>query len=165
MEQGFDFANIPLVGREAIREKLLLGIQAASEGRGQTVLLRGGPGSGKTHLSEGLKNEAERRGFTVASGRAYRAESGVPYSLFSDAFLPLLRSQSRESLNVLTRGGVPELEYLFPGLTASQGPGPKLEVESSTEFRTRILWTFSELLQETVQTRAASRRDGRSSVG
>ena len=52
MEQGFDFANIPLVGREAIREKLLLGLQSASEGRGQTVLLRGGPGSGKTHLSE-----------------------------------------------------------------------------------------------------------------
>jgi len=148
MEQGFDFANIPLVGRAAIREKLLLGLQAASEGRGQTVLLRGGPGSGKTHLSEGLKNEAERRGFTVTSGRAYRAESGVPYSLFSDAFLPLLRSQSKESLNVLTRGGVPELEYLFPGLADSQGPGPKLEVESSTEFQTRILWTFSELLQE-----------------
>jgi DNA-binding CsgD family transcriptional regulator len=148
MEQGFDFAHLPVVGRDAVQERLLLCLRSASEGNGRTVFLTGEPGCGKTHVSRSLMSEAERRGFSISEGRAYRAESGAPYSLISDAFLPLLRSQSKESLNVLTRGGFPELEYLFPGLTTSPGSDLRLEAESSREFRTRVLWNFSELLQE-----------------
>ncbi|MFC1574878.1 BREX system ATP-binding domain-containing protein, partial [Gemmatimonadota bacterium] len=148
MEKVVDFGALPVVGREAIQERLLLGLQAAQRGQGGTLLLSGERGTGKTHISRHLREEAERKGFTVAAGRAYRAESGVPYSVFSDAFLPLLRSQPPEALNVLTRGGAPELEYLFPGLSVTGSPGPRLESESSGEFRTRVLWTFTELLRE-----------------
>jgi DNA-binding CsgD family transcriptional regulator len=147
-DQGFDFAHLPVVGRERVQETLLRGLQAAAKGEGETVLLTGEPGSGKTHVCRFLQGRAERKGFTVCSGRAYRAESGIPYSLFSDTFLPLLRSLSPDSLNILTRGGVAELEYLFPTLPSSRESVPKADAESSKEFRTRILWSFSELLQE-----------------
>jgi len=126
----------------------MAGLEAAKGGRGKTLLLLGERGSGKSHLTRCIQDEAERRGFQIAAGRAYRAESGVPYSLFSDTFLPLLRAQPPDALNVLTRGGAPELEYLFPGLAPTGGSSPRLSSESVSEFRTRVLWTFTELLRE-----------------
>jgi len=148
MEKPFDFGTLPLVGRDRVQETLLTCLQSAQQGHGSTILLTGERGSGKSHLARSIRGEAERKGFQIASGRAYRAESGVPYSLFSDAFLPLLRAQTADALNVLTRGGAPELEYLFPGLGQFNDPSPHLDSESATEFRTRVLWTFAELLKE-----------------
>jgi DNA-binding CsgD family transcriptional regulator len=148
MERAFDFGDLPLVGRAHVQERILAGLDLAKGGRGCTLLLTGGRGCGKTHLSRSVRGEAERKGFQIATGRAYRAESGVPYSLFSDAFLPLLRAQPPEALNVLTRGGAPELEYLLPGLTRASEPSPRISSESLSEFRTRVLWTFAELLRE-----------------
>lgn len=147
MEKGFDFSALPVVGREEIQERLLSGLQSALSGKGRTLLLTGERGSGKTHLFRYLQGEAERKGFSVALGRAYRAEAGVPYSLFSDAFLPLLRSQPPESLTVLTRGGTPELAHLFPGLPSSGDAAHRVESETPRELRTRVLWTFVELLR------------------
>jgi DNA-binding CsgD family transcriptional regulator/tetratricopeptide (TPR) repeat protein len=148
MERLFDFRSLPLVGRESVQEKLLTCLQSAQRGHGTNILLTGERGMGKSHLTRCIRSEAERRGFQIAAGRGYRAESGVPYSLFSDAFLPLLKAQPSETLNVLTRGGAPEVEYLFPGLGPSDGPSPHLDSESPNEFRTRVLWTFAELLKE-----------------
>lgn len=148
MEKLFDFGSLPLVGREPVQERLLTCLLSAQMGHGKTILLTGERGTGKSHLTGCIRGEAERKGFQIAAGQAYRAESGVPYSLFSDAFLPLLRAQPPEALNVLTRGGAPELEYLFPGLGPSSGPSPRFDSESATEFRTRVLWTFAELLKE-----------------
>jgi DNA-binding CsgD family transcriptional regulator len=148
MERAFDFGALPMVGRDEVHEALLASLQQARSGRGKTLLLTGERGSGKSHLVRSIRGEAERKGFQIATGRAYRAESGVPYSLFSDAFLPLLRAQPPEALNVLTRGGGPELEYLFPGLAPAAESAPRLSSESVSEFRTRVLWTFAELLRE-----------------
>ncbi len=148
MEKSFDFSDLPMVGRGPVQERVLAGLERAKEGRGGTFLLTGERGTGKTHLCRCVRGEAERKGFQLATGRAYRAESGVPYSLFSDAFLPFLRAQPPEALNVLTRGGAPELEYLLPGLSTSPDTSPRMRSESVSEFRTRVLWTFAELLRE-----------------
>ncbi len=147
MEKGFDFSTLPVIGREEIQESLLSNLQSALDGQGRTLLLTGERGTGKTHLCRFLLSEAERKGFSVVLGRAYRAEAGVPYSLFSDAFLPLLRAQPPEALTVLTRGGASELAPLFPGLLSSEEPNRPASFESSSETRTRILWTFVELLR------------------
>ena len=148
MEKSFDFGDLPLVGRAPVQERILAALDLARSGKGSTLLLTGERGSGKTHLSRFIRGEAERRGFQIATGRAYRAEAGVPYSLFSDAFLPFLRAQPPEALNVLTRGGAPELEYLFPGLARTPDASPRMSSESVSEFRTRVIWTFTELLRE-----------------
>jgi len=126
---------------------LLSGLQSAQEHKGRTFLVTGKRGTGKSHLCRHLQNEAERKGFTVALARAYRAEAGVPYSLFSDAFLPILRAQPPEALTVLSRGGAAELEHLFPGLISSPDSNRRLEAESPGETRTRVLWTFTEVLR------------------
>lgn len=148
MEKAFDFSDLPMVGRGQAQERILAGLERAKGGRGGTFLLTGERGAGKTHLCRSVRGEAERKGFQIATGQAYRAESGVPYALFSDAFLPLLRAQPPEALNVLTRGGAPELEYLFPSLSRAPDTSPRMRSESVTEFRTRVLWTFVELLRE-----------------
>ncbi len=147
MAKGFDFSTLPLIGREETKSRLVSGLQSALEGEGQTLLLRGELGSGKTHLCRHLHDDAQRRGFTVALGKAYRAESGVPYSLFSDAFLPLLKAQSPATLEIISRGGASDLEHLFPGLTPSPGTDDRVESESPGELRARVLWTFVELLK------------------
>ncbi|MBT8398448.1 MAG: AAA family ATPase, partial [Gemmatimonadetes bacterium] len=147
METGFDFSTLPLIGREETKARLVSGLQSALEGVGRTLLLRGELGTGKSHLCRHLRDDAERRGFKVVLGRAYRAESGVPYSLFSDAFLPLLRDQAPETLEVLSRGGALELEHLFPGLTRTSAETARVESESPGELRARVLWTFVEVLK------------------
>ena len=148
MTRDLDFSTLPVVGREGIRTRLLAGLQSALEGRGRIVLATGERGTGKTHLCRFLRVEAERRGFSVAAGQAYQVEAGVPYSLFSDAFLPLFRAQPPEGLIILSRGGTADLEQLFPGLT---GLPPetlaRTEGESPGETRARVLWTFTEVLR------------------
>jgi DNA-binding CsgD family transcriptional regulator len=143
-----DLSTLPAVGREDVLDELMLALEAASRGEGRTIFLSGEEGTGKTHFTRCVQAEAERREFRVAAGRAYRAEAGVPYSLFSDAFLPLLRSLPTETLTVLTRGGIPELKYLFPALDPGDGAPSSSPVENPAEFRTRVLWTFSELVRE-----------------
>ena len=46
--------------------------------------------------------QAAQRGFTVATGRAYPVETGVPYAVLSDALLPILRSLEPAVLSLLT---------------------------------------------------------------
>jgi DNA-binding CsgD family transcriptional regulator len=146
MAKGFDFSTLPVVGRDHIRARLQDGLLSALAGTGRTILLTGDRGTGKTHLCRHLQAEATRQGFSVASGRAYKAESGVPYALFSDAFLPILRAQTPDSLTVLSRGGTRELGQLFPGLIPSRHEDPKPEPESPGDLRLRLLWTFTEVL-------------------
>ena len=148
MARDLDFSALPVVGREDIQRRLLTSLQSALEGRGRIVLVTGERGTGKTHLCRYLGSEAERRGFSVATGQAYQVERGVPYALFSDTFLPLLRAQPPEALTVLSRGGNADLEQLFPGLTRSPSVrGTRLGAETPGETRARVLWTFTEVLR------------------
>ncbi len=145
--EGVGFPMLPLVGREEIQEKLLLGLEAAHRHEGRTLILTGERGTGKSSLCRLLGARAREEGFRVTAGRAFLAESGVPYSLCNDAFLPLLREEKPETLEVLTRGGSGALSYLFPGLRLSTAPMAWTEEETSGEFRARILWTLAELLR------------------
>ncbi|MGH7481889.1 MAG: helix-turn-helix transcriptional regulator, partial [Longimicrobiales bacterium] len=90
---------------------------------------------------------ARRRGFTVAHGRGYPVESGVPYALFADALMPLLRALDASTLAVLTRGGEAELAYLFPALVPADARAPAAAVEDPTEFKTRLLWNLTQFLR------------------
>ena len=81
-------------------------LDAAEKGRGTTLLLEGEGGQGKTRLALATAERATKRGWLVAIGRAYPVEVGVPYALFTDALLPLLRTLEPAALSVLTRGAV-----------------------------------------------------------
>jgi predicted ATPase len=110
------------------------------------VIVSGEGGVGKSRLAAELGARAEGRAWKVAYGRAFPVETGVPYALFSDAFLPILRELDNDALTLLTRGGADELRYLFPALGPSGGDGEAPAGEPD-EVRTRLMWNFAEFLK------------------
>jgi DNA-binding NarL/FixJ family response regulator len=90
-----------------------------------------------------LAERAAKQGWTVAVGRAYPVERGVPYALFADAFVPLLRGLEPGALAVLTRGGHEDIARLFPALRDDAAPPAG---DGAPEAKARLLWTFAQLL-------------------
>ena len=144
--------QLPLVGRSS--ELAMLGtlLDAAEKGRGSTVLLEGEGGQGKTRLALATAERAAKRGWLVAIGRAYPVEVGVPYALFTDALLPVLRTLDQSALSVLTRGAVSELSHLFPLLTTGEAP-IRGAGDQGSEVKTRLLWNFAQLVSRLAQKR------------
>lgn len=134
-----------LVGRTADLQSLSAGLSDADAGRGSTVFLVGESGIGKTRLVTSAAEQAAHRGFTVAMGRAYPVETGVPYAVFSDALLPVLRSLEASVLTLLTRGGTAELAQLFPALDAG-ARAPSVPRGDPAEIKARLLWNFAQFL-------------------
>ena len=140
------FTTLPLVGREA--ELSLLGgmLDDVAASRGRTLFLAGEGGVGKTRLAKAAADQAARRGWRVAIGRAYPVETGVPYAPFSDALLPILRAIEPAALSVLTRGGNNELAQLFPALAAPGDRSQGAARGDPAEFKSRLLWNFAQFL-------------------
>ena len=137
----------PLAGREAELAALAQALANAEQGRGGTIILAGESGIGKTRLATSIVEQASKRGFTVAIGRAYPVETGVPYAVFGDALLPILRALEPAMIAVLTRGGNAELVQLFPALATGDRPltGGAVRGDPS-ELRARLLWNFTQFL-------------------
>ena len=136
---------LPLTGRNKELSTLSAALHDADGGRGATVILSGESGIGKTRLATALVDQAVKRGFTIAVGRAYPVEAGVPYAVLSDALLPVLRTLEPSVLSLLTRGGSAELVQLFPAL----GSGERAASASRgdpTELKARLLWNFTQFL-------------------
>src|SRR3981081_4602417 len=136
----------PLVGRSAELSLLSRTIDEAAQGAGHSVFIVGEGGIGKTRLATAAAERAAKRGWSVAIGRSYPVETGVPYALFSDALVPLVRKLEPGTLAVLTRGGAAELSYLFPGLGAA---GERERVSAGadpSELKARLLWNFTQFL-------------------
>ena len=142
--RGLDHA--PLVGRSAELALLSRIVDDAAQGAGRSVFIVGEGGIGKTRLAMAAAERAARDNWTLAIGRAYPVETGVPYALFSDALLPLLRKLDPATLSVLSRGGSAELGYLFPTLSAA-GDRPRSSGDGDpAELKARLLWNFTQFL-------------------
>ncbi len=136
----------PLVGRDRELSFLSKTLDDAAKGAGRSVFIVGEGGIGKTRLAAAAAERAEKRGWSVAIGRSYPVETGVPYALFSDALLPLVRALEPATLSVLTRGGGGELGYLFPNL-ATTGERDRASVGADpSEIKSRLLWNFTQFL-------------------
>src|SRR5262249_40818301 len=71
--------------------------------------------------------------------------TGVPYAVFSDALMPLLRGIDPSVLTLLTRGGTAELAQLFPALGTADRPASPARGDPA-ELKARVLWNFAQLL-------------------
>src|SRR5947209_1309185 len=139
--------TLPLTGRGAELSKLTAALHHAEGAQGATVLLAGESGVGKSRLASTLADHAAKRGFKVGFGRAYPVETGVPYAVFGDALLPLLRALDAATMSLLTRGGSAELVQLFPALGTGDRSGTARQVRGDpSELRARLLWNFTQFL-------------------
>ena len=136
----------PLVGRSAELALLSKATDEAAKGAGRSVFIVGEGGIGKTRLAGAASERAAKRGWSVAVGRAYPVETGVPYALFSDALLPLVRSLDAAALSVLTRGSATDFSYLFPNLGPSADRSRASAGADPSEIKARLLWSFTQFL-------------------
>lgn len=116
----------------------------AAAGTGNALVLRGESGVGKTRLAQLAMRHAAADGWTVASGGAYAVETGVPYALFADALVPVLRGLADTTVSLLSRGATSHLAHVFPALVGQ--PADDDRQISSPEFKGRVLWTVAQLL-------------------
>ena len=136
----------PLIGRTRELASLSTLIRDAKKGAGRTLIISGDGGVGKTRLLTEASQAAAHEGWRVIVGRSFAVETGIPYALFSDAFLPVLQAMDAPALQVLTRGGVAELGVLFPPL-APEGRRERLASGmDAEEFKSRLLWNFTQFL-------------------
>jgi predicted ATPase len=142
----------PLVGRGDELNELSAALTEADAGRGRTMLVVGESGVGKTRLVNALADRAAARGFTIAIGRAYPVETGIPYAVFSDAMVPLVRAIEPSVLTLLSRGGTADLVQLFPALDTAARPSTNTRGDPA-ELKARLLWNFAQFL-----TRFAAKR-------
>ncbi len=133
---------VPLVGRDAELASLTATLRDAVLGRAQTVFLAGEGGAGKTRLARQIADLAREQGLAVAEGRAFAVETGVPYAIFTDALLPLLRGLEPGALTVLTRGAGSDLAPILPALFTPAGRAG----ESPAEGKARMHWSFAQLV-------------------
>ena len=139
--------SAPLIGRGGELAKLTAALQSAETGHGGTFIITGESGIGKTRLATALIDVAAKRNAAIAVGRAYPVETGVPYAIFSDALLPILRGIDPSALALLTRGGNAELVQLFPALGTGDRPVSTTGVRGEpAELRARLLWNFTQFL-------------------
>ena len=136
----------PLVGRSAELAFLSKTLDEAAKGAGRSVFVVGEGGIGKTRLVTAAAERAAKRGWSVAVGRSYPVETGVPYALFSDALLPLVRTLEPATLSVLSRGGTAELGYVFPNLGGSSDRERASAGANPSEIKARLLWNFTQFL-------------------
>jgi predicted ATPase/DNA-binding CsgD family transcriptional regulator len=136
----------PLVGRGTELALLSRTIDEAANGAGRSVFIVGEGGIGKTRLAAAAAERAAKRGWSVAIGRAYPVETGVPYAVFSDALLPIVRKLEPATLSVLTRGGAADLGYLFPNLGAPGDRDRAISGADPSEIKARLLWNFTQFL-------------------
>ncbi len=136
---------LPLVGRgqeiNTLRE-----ILCRSEEGPNLVFLTGGQGVGKSRLATTAAEEALANGNYVVHAQAFPLDNNAPFSLFSDAFTPIIHGMESTSIQAMSRGGLAELGRLFPAAlneeTSWTGTGG-----NSEERRTRMFWAFAEFLR------------------
>lgn len=136
--------SAPMIGRNAELAILSAALDAAARGAGGTHLLAGEGGIGKTRLATAVAELATARGFEQLVGRAFPVEQGIPYALFADAFVPMLRRMPPSMLQVVARGGTGELAALFPALRSSEVTPLAAPAE---ELKPRLLDAFARFVQ------------------
>ncbi|MBI4789682.1 MAG: AAA family ATPase [Chloroflexi bacterium] len=87
--------DIPIVARAREIETLRAQLDAARRGQGQTVLLAGDAGVGKTRLAFETLRIGAAAGMTTLIGAVYEQEGQMPYQPFIEAFDRYLAEQQR----------------------------------------------------------------------
>src|SRR5688572_5210590 len=138
---GGGLKQLPHVGRASEIALLSDWLGDVADGHGGLHLIAGQSGIGKTRLAKAITERAEREKWAVCTGRVYSVESGVPFAVWSDALMQLLRAMDPAARNVLTRGG-DWLGTICPPF----GTENASRDSDGSDGKARLLWQFSQFL-------------------
>ncbi len=109
-----------VVGRDAEQARFAEHLRLAATGRGQTVVLAGEAGVGKSAFVRDAIAAATRDGFRVLYGVTLESDKGLPYAPFVGAVRSGFRGIARERLGRVLGQAAPDLAQLFPELGKAQ---------------------------------------------
>src|SRR5687767_7482212 len=118
-----------VVGRQAERARFAEHLAHARDGRGQTVLLSGEAGVGKSAFTRQAIEAATADGFRVLYGVTVESDGGLPYAPFVAAVRSGFRGIERERLGRVLAQTAPDLAQLFPELSKASRSEPATTVE------------------------------------
>lgn len=138
-----------MVGRKKEFEEARMIWGKAAAGQGQTLLISGEPGIGKTRLTREIMTHAEISGGQVLIGGSY-AEGGAPYATFGQIVRKILASEGEHAVefpeyiiaDLITLA--PDLRPLHPDVS----PNPKLEPKFEQQRMFESVTTFFKQLSE-----------------
>jgi DNA-binding CsgD family transcriptional regulator/tetratricopeptide (TPR) repeat protein len=137
------------VGRATELAALDSTLGAATGGRGQTVIVGGEAGIGKTALLARFADLARPRGIHVLSGSCIEFDAGGPaYGPFLEALRGLLQSLPREQLAAIVGPGRSELSRLLPEIGRTLGGGardPEPDPNAPARLFEQVLGLFERL--------------------
>lgn len=133
-----------LIGRASDLEVIRHGLEQVRSGQGQTVLLGGEAGIGKSRLVVEVKKLAADLGFTLWQGSCFEPDRTLPYAPILDLLRTLLAVQP-ESLHPYAADLVtllPELTRLWPNLPPAPSGEPEQEKRRLFQTLTRLCTTL-----------------------
>lgn len=138
--------DVPLVGRETQRAKLVADLEAiGAGGGGGLVLLAGEPGIGKTRLAQEMMQAALNRGFLVASGRCYEPQSAIAYFPFLEA-LSMAYGAAPTSLRAALPHRWPDVARLLSDQEIGASPAPPAHATAGANDQQRLFLQVSGFL-------------------
>ena len=139
-------ARLPFVGRQGELSRLvgLLGQTAA--GHGGLVLVVGGPGIGKTRLTEEFVEAADAKGFSVLWGHCAEGDWAPPYAPFAEVLESLTSGPLPEELRADLGPAGSVVAQIAPGLRQAVPDLPEVVAVQPDEERFRLLEGVAQVL-------------------
>lgn len=105
-----------VVGRVAEAARFASALSSAKAGNGQTVVLGGEAGVGKSAFVRRADERATAEGFRILVGLTHESDAGLPYAPFISAVRSGFRGLDRDELGRVLQRSAPDLAQLFPEL-------------------------------------------------
>ena len=128
------FISPHLIGRVQEMETLMRALQAARQGAGQSFLMSGEAGVGKSRLLAETRRRARDEGFLILQGSCFEPDLTFPYAPLIDAlrslFAPKPTLEIADLLDPLATELVkllPELALILPNLESTSSLDPEAE--------------------------------------
>ena len=122
-----------LIGRTSQLEALTRLIEQARGGAGQTALIAGEAGIGKSRLVAELKTRAAQLGFSLLQGNCFDSDRALPYAPLLDLLRSFCANHTDAEIAAGLGGSAAELTKLLPELATRLpgfSPAPALEPEA-----------------------------------
>jgi class 3 adenylate cyclase len=131
-----------VVGRATESARFADALVAAKVAKGQTVVLGGEAGVGKSAFVRRAQEQATSDGFRTLVGLTHQSDAGLPYAPFISAVRSGFRGLDRDELGRVLQRSAPDLAQLFPEL----GRLGRAEATSGIE-RHRLAVAFQHLFR------------------